>query len=349
MCRLVAVDSTYITDWVHTPVGRVPRVYTELRHVDRWGAIKARLGLNRMGYRVEPRLYAVGNPVPASPVFVTANYKLSFDTLRSELSDLDAWVMVLDTRGINVWCAAGKGTFGTDEVIERIDRTRLKEIIEHRRLILPQLGATGVAHHEVKRRSGFAVTFGPVRAVDIKPFLAAGMKATPEMRRVTFSLGERFSVAPVDAVQGWKYLAVAVLALLGVSGLSKSGFSLSAIRSIGVPSTGAALLTYGAGTLLFPILLPWLPGRAFSLKGFLLGLAMFTVCRLSGLTGAGFLVSLAWLLMVTASTSFIAMNFTGSSTYTSLSGVRKEMRWALPMQIGGFAAGIGLWIVSRFT
>jgi hypothetical protein len=29
----------------------------------------------------------------------------------------------------------------------------------------------------------------------------------------------------------------------------------------------------------------------------------------------------------------MAMNFTGSSTYTSLSGVKKEMRIAVPVQI----------------
>jgi acetyl-CoA decarbonylase/synthase complex subunit gamma len=42
------------------------------------------------------------------------------------------------------------------------------------------------------------------------------------------------------------------------------------------------------------------------------------------------------------------MNFTGASTYTSLSGVRKEMRWALPMEIGAGIVGLGLWLGSNF-
>lgn len=69
-----------------------------------------------MGYTIDPGLYALGNPDESSPVLVTANYKLTFDRLRQSLPKLDAWVLVLDTKGINVWCAAGKGTFGTGEV-----------------------------------------------------------------------------------------------------------------------------------------------------------------------------------------------------------------------------------------
>jgi len=42
------------------------------------------------------------------------------------------------------------------------------------------------------------------------------------------------------------------------------------------------------------------------------------------------------------------MNFTGASTYTSLSGVKREMRTALPLQIGAGIAGLGHWLVSRF-
>ena len=70
-----------------------------------------------MRYKVDPGLYAVGRPTVESPVLVSANYKLSFDRLRSQLTGLDAWMLVLDTHGVNVWCSAGKGTFGTDEIV----------------------------------------------------------------------------------------------------------------------------------------------------------------------------------------------------------------------------------------
>jgi hypothetical protein len=42
------------------------------------------------------------------------------------------------------------------------------------------------------------------------------------------------------------------------------------------------------------------------------------------------------------------MNFTGTSTFTSLSGVQKEMKTAIPAQITISALGVILWIVSKF-
>ena len=85
----------------------------------------ARWGFNREGHRVEPGLFRLGNPTPDSAVFASANYTLSFDALRSALAGTDAWILVLDTKGINVWCAAGKGTFGTEELVRKITETRL--------------------------------------------------------------------------------------------------------------------------------------------------------------------------------------------------------------------------------
>ena len=135
---------------------------------DRLGALKVRLGIGRMAYTVTPGLYALGSPGPASNVFVSANYKLSFDILRGALKGMDAWILVLDTKGINVWCAAGKGTFGTAELAARVKATGLEQYVTHRKLVVPQLGAVGVSAHRVKKESGFSVKYGPVRARDIR-------------------------------------------------------------------------------------------------------------------------------------------------------------------------------------
>jgi hypothetical protein len=103
----------WVLGTLDTPVRVVPRVDTRLRPTDHLGTWRVRWGIGRMRYRVDPGLYAVGQPTPDSPVLVFANYKMSFDGLRSQLAGVDAWVLVLDTQGVNVWCAAGKGTFGT--------------------------------------------------------------------------------------------------------------------------------------------------------------------------------------------------------------------------------------------
>jgi acetyl-CoA decarbonylase/synthase complex subunit gamma len=301
-----------------------------------------------MKYTVEPGLYAVGNPDGDSVVLVSANYKLSFDALRKELGGLDAWIVVLDTKGINVWCAAGKGTFGTDEIVNRVWLTGLEKIVNHRKLVLPQLGASGVAAHEVKRRCGFSVIYGPIRACNIIAFIKASMKATAQMRQVRFSLYDRLVLTPVEFVMGAKYLLFAIALFFILSGINASGYSSHLAVKNGVRSAANLFSAYLAGALIGPLLLPWLPGRSFSFKGFSAGLIVAVVLSLLRLMG-GRLETIAWVFLIAAVSSFITMNFTGASTYTSLSGVKKEMRIAVPLQLAAAVLGTGMWIVSRFV
>jgi acetyl-CoA decarbonylase/synthase complex subunit gamma len=111
-------------------------------------------------------------------------------------------------------------------------------------------------------------------------------------------------------------------------------------------------MAISAGAVLTPLLLPWLPGRAFSIKGLALGLLadfVLVTLRLNGLaTWIAWTEILGWLLFIPALSTYLAMNFTGASTYTSLSGVKKEMRWALPAQIVAGSLGLILWVGSQF-
>jgi hypothetical protein len=309
------------------------------------GAWKVRWGMGRDSYTVEPGLYTVGKPNADSVVLVTANYKLTFDSLRRELGGLDAWIVVLDTAGINVWCAAGKGTFGTGELVRQIEQVGLGTRVNHRRVIVPQLGAPGVSAHEVRKRTGFSVVYGPVRASDIKAFLGAGMKATEGMRRVRFGLYDRLVLTPVEVVMGLKYLLVAAAVLLLASAFKGWTFSADSMLRDGGASAAVLLAAYLAGTVIGPALLPWLPGRSFALKGASIGMAVGGAAWLAGLAG-NVTQAVAWVFLATAVSSFLLMNFTGSSTYTSLSGVRKEMRIAVPMQIVATVIGIGLWLAG---
>lgn len=339
-----------IAGWIDTPAGGIPQISTRLTAKDNLGRIRVRLNIGRMNYAVEPGLYAVGNPGEDSHVFVSANYKLSFDRLRIELNNIDAWILVLDTKGINVWCAAGKGTFGTDEVINRIEQTNLERAVSHRKLIVPQLGAPGVAAHAVKKRSGFTIIYGPVRAKDIPAFLEAGMKAAPAMRRVRFDVLDRMVMVPVEFVLWSKYAVLIMLTLILIGGLEHGGYSPDTALALAPTVVLFVLLASIAGGVLAPILLPWLPGRAFSLKGAITGF-LFPVCLLAfgWITMNGpreLLQAFAWLLLIPSISSFLAMNFTGASTFTSLSGVKYEMRFALPVQITAFTIGIGVWIAA---
>lgn len=325
-----------------TPAGDIPQVSTKLMFRDTFGSWKCRWSIGRMDYKVEPGLYAVGEADASSPVLVTSNYKMTFDRLREQLGGLSLWILVLDTDGVNVWCAAGKGTFGTDELVHRLTVTRLAEVVSHRKLVLPQLGATGVAAHEVAKQSGFRVVYGPVRARDIRDFLAAGMRATEEMRTVRFPLRDRTALTPMELVGALVPVLVAfgVLFLLNAVGFGHYG--------------GADLLgVFGAvftGAVVTPILLPWVPGRAFSLKGAILGLlwaAGFLLLNgFPAMPAFGWLKAAAYMLLLPALSAFLTMNFTGSSTYTSLSGVDREMKFAVPAQLIAAVCALVLLLVS---
>jgi hypothetical protein len=323
-------------------------VSTQIRFTDFIGAVKVRWGIGREHYSVSPGLYAVGNPGPGSDVFVTANYKLSFDSLRKNLAGVNGWILVLDTKGVNVWCAAGKGTFGTKELVNRMRLTALDKIVNHKRLILPQLGATGVSAYKVKEETGFNVHYGPVRAADIKGFIRNGYRADKEMRKVTFGFIDRIKLIPNDFMYGKYYLAGAMALFFIISGLSGSGFSYKNFHGDGGPAILKVLLAYLSGIILTPVLLPYIPGRRFSFKGFLTGLLVFLFLVFLKSAGNDYLEILSWFFIITTVSSFMAMNWTGSSTYTSLSGVRKEMKVSVPLQIGFALTGIILQVVGKF-
>ena len=345
-------EQPFVIGSVETPVGPVPQVSSALTCQDHWGTVKARWGVGRMHYTVEPGLYALGNPDSQSHVLVTANYKMSFDRLREALPGHDAWILVLDTDGINVWCAAGKGTFGTEELVRRIMLSGLTIVVTHRDLILPQLAGPGVAAHLVKKSSGFRVHYGPIRSLDLPAYLEAGLHARPDMRIKTFSLRERVSLIPIELVAAFRASLFIFLAFFLLGGMGgPSGYWANAMN-YGLFAVAAISVAILAGAVLTPILLPVLPGRAFSLKGSLVGVVtalVLLMLRNPDLTiWSGRLETLAWIFLTPALAAYLAMNFTGASTYTSLSGVKKEMRLALPLEIGAGIAGLGLWLASRF-
>jgi acetyl-CoA decarbonylase/synthase complex subunit gamma len=337
-----------------TPGGPILRVLSTLSAADRRGGAKVRWGIGRMDYLVEPGLYAVGSPGVDSPVLVSANYKLSFDALRASLAGRSAFLLVVDTHGINVWCAAGKGTFSATEVTRRIAETHLVEIVAQRRVILPQLSAPGVTAREVEAATGFKAVFGPVRSEDLPAYLDAGCRATPAMRSKSFELAERAVLVPMELVPALKWVAALAAALVLLSGLGGAGGYLSEMASHGPIAALAAVVILLAGAVATPILLPWLPGRAFSLKGAIAGLLAFAPSAiaawllLDGGAGVPLALELSGLgLIAMAGAAFLALNFTGATTYTSLSGVKREMRFAVPIEIAGAVAGLGLWLAGR--
>ncbi|MBI5443976.1 MAG: acetyl-CoA synthase subunit gamma [Deltaproteobacteria bacterium] len=294
-----------------------------------------------MSYSVPAGLYAVGRPDAGAPVVVTANYKMTYDLVRRSLAGRNAWLLVLETFGINVWCAAGKGTFGTEELVRRIEATGLGEVVSHRCLLLPILGAPGVAAHEVRKRTGFQVRYAALRAADLPAYLDNGLVTAPAMRELTFTLRERMALVPVELVQATLPTLV-IGALAFCLGTALAGWSPAAGLGAAAALVGAML----AGTVAVPALLPWLPGPSFALKGAVAGVLWAALCYLAG-GGAGGLGGAALFLALPAVSGFFALNFTGSTPFTSLSGVKRELRLAMPLLAAGFGSGALAWLAGH--
>jgi len=349
---LPGLTQSFVLNALPTAMGDVPVVDFCLSRRDTIGSLKVRFGIGRLNYRIDPGLYALGSPDETAPVLVSANYKLSFDCLRKALPGRSVWILVLDTKGVNVWCAAGKGTFGTEELVRRLQSSGLEKVVKHRRLILPQLAAPGVAAHEVRKRTGFTVAYGPVEARDLPAYLDAGMKATKEMRRKTFPFRDRLVLIPMEWVPALKPLIGLCLLFLIAGGIDRGpGWKMARFLDSGLFMISALLGAFFSGTTITPVLFPWLPGRAFSAKGlcpaWIVVLVLLYFRLTFPLSLPRVLESFSVLFLVPAVSSYLAMKFTGSTPITSLSGVRSEMRWALPLQIAGGLIGLGLWIAAK--
>jgi hypothetical protein len=311
---------------------------SKLTSQDQWDHILARCGIRRAQHRVQPGLYALGSPDKDSSVFVTANYTLSFDALRSALQGRSAYILVLDTKGVNVWCAAGEGTFGTEELLLRIESTGLEKVVDHHHLILPQLGATGVSAHLVKQRCGFKVEYGPVRAEDLPQYLKDHL-ATPEMRKVRFNLLDRLTLVPVELVNSFIPLVIIAGLLFFLGGWFNVLWIVSA---------------WLASTIGFFILLPWIPTREFSTKGLFLGALVaipFVFYQFSQTNESTIhnLMRVAPIgLIITAIVSYFTLNQTGTTPITSWTSVKREISRYIPVMASMIGAGIFMIVLGLF-
>jgi len=339
-----AVQSpAWITGTLMTAEGAIPLISPDLTRSDYWEHVKCRTSAFRNSYVVNPGLYAIGAPGKNSDILVSANYKLSFDALRKALKGLNAWVLVLDTKGINVWCAAGKGTFGTDELIRLISITKLDRIVDHRRIIVPQLGAPGISAHEVKKAAGFKVCYGPVRAEDISAYIAAEYKATREMRTVAFPFIDRLilTLMEINPAMKKRYPLYALI-ILAIFGLQPKGIFFRDALVGGLPFLVLGLISVLSGALITPVLLPFIPFRSFAVKGWIAGMlfVILSVKFTAMFNQMNTVLLIFTYLFFPLASSYIALQFTGATTFTGMSGVKKELKISIPLYILGIVVSL---------
>ena len=215
--------------------------------------------------KIEPGLYAVGRPDPNSTVLLTGNFDLTVRRLVQAIEEeVSAWVLVVDSAGINVWCAAGGGFLNAEKVIGALRVSELGEIVRHRDIVLPQLCANGVDGQRIRLETGWKIHWGPVRAEDLPDYLAAGKTKTDAMRWVRFPLKDRLEMVTVTL--GFYGLLILVPVAIFWRALFWSVF----FSLVG--------LSY-----FYAVIHPWLPGRDGLMKSLpmaliaLAGLAAYIV------------------------------------------------------------------------
>jgi hypothetical protein len=141
---------------------------------------------------IKPGLYPVGNPTEEAPILVTSNYYVTYKRVITSLKkqSIKAWILVVDTKGVNVWCSAAGGNFTAEKVISQIDDCNLSESVNHKNLILPQLSAAGI-DHLILKKAGWEAKFGPIDINDLGEYQLNEYQKTPKMSQIVFPIQKR--------------------------------------------------------------------------------------------------------------------------------------------------------------
>jgi hypothetical protein len=243
------------------------------------------------------------------------------------LRNRDVWLLVNDTRGVNVWCSAGEGNFSATEIEITLSASHAEKWVHGRDIILPKLCLNGVKLQDLKAFSGFKGIVGPVYARDLPAYLDSGLNKTPGMERINFNLLNRL----------WFGVPFAILMSLitGVLALAFHGH-----LSPYLPLWFAALCLLVAATY------TWLPTRRHLVKGLTLGAivgaAMVFSLFLKGesaiiMTRSGVLFLLLGL--------FVTSDFSGVTAVSNRTLVEREFKsiyWVLAALLIVYL-GLGFW------
>ncbi|MBU1022995.1 hypothetical protein KKC82_01835 [bacterium] len=289
----------------------------------------------RRTYALEPGLYYTGAQFESnSPLIVTANYHLTIFMLLRRLRGINVNLLVIDTDGINVWCAAGKGRFSNSEIQKQISRFTqyLNPKDEKIEIIIPKLAFSGVNLKDL-RNANVKPVIGPIHAHEIPAFLKNPTGNHNNQYRVHFTFPERFFTWLPGLMQ-YLYYSLLVFLFLWI---------IELVWGIQAPRIIIPLVAFMATA--YPLLFPWIPGSLFATKGLTLAFVTSIGYILAALTGLVPLPSiLPFIPFIFASGLFIALSYTGNSAVSNYTKVRKEIATFLIPTVGLFLASMVLFL-----
>ncbi|MFW9991396.1 MAG: methyltransferase [Candidatus Odinarchaeota archaeon] len=265
---------------------------------------------------ITPGLYTVGSPGEKSPVIVTANYYWTVARVNKNLSKagMSAWILVIDSSGINVWCGAGGGHFTSERVLNALQAFRVMEKVTHRDIILPQLCATGV-DNKILVKKGWNVHWGPVDIKDLFNYVQSGLTASPAERRVKFRFGYRLLMGAQHGVFLSLMLACGSLIPLIISFiLTDLGTLWFTVMLVFIPLTVLFSLLWGASMVYFPF--KSYVGNALlfgTVSGIISGSYLLFLARVTDLITLSF-----WILAVGLIATLNALDFGGQTPFTAV-------------------------------
>jgi len=255
----------------------------------------------------KPRLIAFGRPGRRSPVLVTVNSSLTVRRLSKALKGENCYLLVAPAGGINVWCGSVGGHFTIESVISILKTSGVEQLVDHRRLILPQLSAPSITSKELNARAGWSAQFGPIRAEDIHKYLSNGKRLTPEMTDICYSVKNRFEMA---------------VAMTGSIIVRYSTFPLLIFGLWGFSRFAASVFLASAGLHLFS---ESLPGSSTTRKAILIGMMVAPVLFLLSWTAGGFVVwqLLSSIILLTGGTLLAGSAHSGYTPFKQCSYSRQ--------------------------
>ncbi|HMF32854.1 MAG TPA: methyltransferase domain-containing protein [Candidatus Lokiarchaeia archaeon] len=317
-----------------------------------WGRVARCLLTGQIDHvPIEPGIYAAGHPTADSPVVVTANYYYTFFRVMRDLRGVDAWVLCVDSRGINVWCAARGGDFGNEQLVEAVQATGLEQVVSHRHLVLPQLAAGGVSIPELPPSFDFKVRYGPVWSRDLPSYLIEHPARKNTLMRVAkFTLTKRIEagVTHVTFLLRKFLFWPSILALLGlVAVASLLGMPLTASPwGLLLAFVGAAWVAVAGVGVLIALCFPVVKSiPAFTKKGYIfgalsatLGGSILLMLNPSLLILPGALLLLFWLGL------FETLSFSGYTMESSPRAIQGE--YAHFVRVQGILLGLGIGLLG---
>jgi NAD-dependent dihydropyrimidine dehydrogenase PreA subunit len=255
--------------------------------------------LRMLPHATRPGLYPIGTPGRDAPLLCTGNFTLTVRRMKDVLAGHNVWLLVANSHGINVWCAAGGGHLTHHSVIAALRSSEIGEHVDHRTIVLPQLAATGVERKRIRETTGWEPKWGPARLEDLPAFLDRGLRVKKEERSMRFPLWERLEMA----ITWFLPMVVAAAVVLGLT--------------VGGTVAWVAAVAIAASVCVFFVVLPWvrvtgplrwLTHLAFAVVGFTLGAVI--LMAVGGITA-----SALWGLGIgcAAAMGFLAIDLAGTT------------------------------------